>query len=100
MYLLDVAIGSWKGSLDLLTMDTVGWGPRGDNGLEKGPCASFPTCHFFHSQSEGMCKPIKSDQSQISARFDGSPAADPCIRPQWRPDSLEDSGSLWHPVNP
>jgi hypothetical protein len=39
------------------------------------------------------------DQSQISARFDGSPTADPCIRPQWLPDSLEDSGSLRHPVN-
>jgi hypothetical protein len=30
--------------------------------------------------------------------FDGSPTADPCIRPQWLPDSLEDSGSLRHPV--
>jgi NAD(P)-dependent dehydrogenase (short-subunit alcohol dehydrogenase family) len=39
------------------------------------------------------------DQSQISVRFDGSPTADPCIRPQWLPDSLEDSGSLRHPVN-
>jgi transposase InsO family protein len=34
------------------------------------------------------------DQSQISARFDGSPTADPCIRSQWLPDSLENSGSL------
>jgi hypothetical protein len=24
-------------------------GPRGDIGLEKGPCASFPTCHFFRA---------------------------------------------------
>jgi hypothetical protein len=48
MYPMDVAIAPWKGPLDLLTMDTVGWGPRGDNGLEKGPCASFPTCRFLH----------------------------------------------------
>jgi hypothetical protein len=27
------------------------------------------------------------DQSPISARFDGNPAADPCITPQWLPDS-------------
>ena len=25
---------------------------RGDSGPEKGPCLSFPACHFFHSQSE------------------------------------------------
>ena len=32
-------------------------------------------------------------------RFDGSPTADPCIRPQWLPDSLQGSGPLRHPVN-
>ena len=32
-------------------------------------------------------------------RFDGSPTADPCIKPQWLPDSFQDSGSLRHPVN-
>ena len=41
----------------------------------------------------------RRDESQISARFDGNLTADPCIRPQWLPDSLEDSGSLRHPVN-
>jgi putative transposase len=39
------------------------------------------------------------DLSQISVRFDGSPTADPCIRPQWLPDSLQGSGPLRHPVN-
>jgi hypothetical protein len=49
---------------------------------------------------KGECPIRRSpDQSPISARFDGSPTAGPCIRPQWLPDSLEDSGSLRHPVN-
>jgi hypothetical protein len=51
-YPSDVASGPWRAIIDLLTMDAVDWGPRGDSGLGKGPCASFPTCHIFHSQSE------------------------------------------------
>jgi Integrase core domain len=50
--------------------------------------------HRTHTSLEGrtLVTPV-SRQSQISARFDGRPTADPCIRPQWLPDSLENSGS-------
>jgi hypothetical protein len=64
-----------------------------DRRRKPGTIARIP-----HEKGE---RPIRQchDQSPISARFDGSPTADPCIRPQWLPDTLEDSGSLRHPVN-
>ena len=42
------------------------------------------------------------DQSQISARLDGSPIVDPYFRPQWLPNFslFKYSGSLWYPVRP
>ena len=38
-YPSDVTSGPWRAIIDLLTMDTVGWGPRGDSGPGRGRAA-------------------------------------------------------------
>jgi hypothetical protein len=44
--------------------------------------------HRTHTAREGRTPDTpRHDQSQISARLDGSPIVDPYFRPQWLPNS-------------
>jgi hypothetical protein len=44
---LDVAIGPWRDFVDLISMSTAGWGPRGDNGPGKGAVRELPDLPFL-----------------------------------------------------
>jgi len=56
--------------------------------------------HRTHTSREGRTPDTPVSRPIANLRsFRWQPTADPCIRPQWLPDSLEDSGSLRHAVN-
>jgi hypothetical protein len=57
MYPLYVAIGLWKASIDLLTIDTVGWGPARAT-VPQGAVCEFPSLPFL--------SPIRARASFVS----------------------------------
>ena len=48
MYPLDVAIGPWRASIDLLTIDTVGWGLARAT-VPRGAVCELPSLPFLSS---------------------------------------------------